>query len=66
MAKEKTTASGLSLPTDGNNSGRRKIIVDPGPLQQFEIYRKLLRGDAAFQWVFFDLELRKCDPFIIE
>lgn len=68
MAKEKLTASGLpeSTSSDGNNSGRPKAIVPFTVLQQFEIYRKLLRGDVNFQWFFSNLELRKCNPIIIE
>jgi len=69
MAKEKFTASGApeTPSADGNNGGRQKIIVPPNtPLVQFEIYRRLLRGDANFQWFFSNLELRKCNPIIIE
>lgn len=61
MAKEKTPEQ-----TDVKDNGRRKAVVNPTPLQQFEIYRKLLRGDASFQWFFSNLELRKCNPIIIE
>ncbi|MRG43832.1 hypothetical protein GFS24_01835 [Chitinophaga sp. SYP-B3965] len=65
MAKEKLTPAGLpeSASTDGNNG--RKAFVPVTPLQQFELYRKLLRGDQAFQWVFFNLELEKCNTNII-
>lgn len=67
MAKEKFTAPGVPESSDSNNGGRQKIIVPPPTvLQQFEIYRKLLRGDANFQWFFSNLELRKCNPIIIE
>jgi len=66
MAKEKFTAPGVPEPSDSNNGGR-KIIVPPSTvLQQFEVYRKLLRGDTNFQWFFSNLELRKCNPIIIE
>jgi hypothetical protein len=68
MAKEKLTDPGVPESTsllDVNSGAHRKAIVPLTPLQQFEIYRKLLRGDAAFQWVFFNLELSKCNPIII-
>lgn len=67
MAKEKLTAPGVPESSDSNNGGRPKIIVPPATvLQQFETYRKLLRGDVNFQWFFSNLELRKCNPIIIE
>jgi hypothetical protein len=65
MAKEKFSVPAVTGSSD-SNSGIQKIIVPPTVLQQFEIYRKLLRGDANFQWFFSNLELRKCNPIIIE